>query len=85
MTTSFDDEQNQYLELHIELRKGEKESKELINRVTKEVVAWLRQHNAEFRELSDHLKERARPRVHLWPAEHPAHFKPGGKQKWIHK
>lgn len=85
MTTSFDEEQNQYLEIHIELKKDRKESAELTDIIAKEVFEYLRQHNSEFRELSNHLKERARPKINLWPTEHPTHFKPGGKQKWIQK
>lgn len=85
MATMFDNKQNQYLELHIELKKDKKESRELTDIVTEEVFEYLRQINSEFRELSNHLKERARPKIKLWPAEHPAHFKPGTKQKWIHK
>lgn len=85
MATTFDEQQNQYLEIHIEMKKGKEESKELMDILTGEVFEFLRKHNAEFRELSDHLKERARPRVKLWPAEHPTYFKVGGKQKWIQK
>lgn len=85
MMTAFDDAQNQYLELHIEMKKGKKESKKLADILTEEIFKFLRENNSEFRELSNHLKDRARPRINLWPAEHPTHFKPGTKQKWIRK
>ena len=85
MSTSFDKEQNQYLELHIELKKDKQESKELIDILGREVFEYLREVNSEFRELSNHLKERAMPRITLWPAEHPTYFKPGTKQRWIQK
>ena len=85
MMTAFDDVQNQYLEIHIEMKKGKKESKKLADILTEEIFKFLRENNSEFRELSNHLKERARPKISLWPAEHPTHFKPGTKQKWIHK
>ncbi|KKU76463.1 MAG: hypothetical protein UY00_C0010G0007 [Candidatus Wolfebacteria bacterium GW2011_GWA1_47_6] len=85
MATSFDEEQNQYLEIHIELKKDKEESAELSDSIAGEVFEYLRQHNSEFRELSNHLKERAKPKINLWPAEHPTHFKTGTKQKWIQK
>jgi len=85
MMTAFDDAQNQYLEIHIEMKKGKKESKKLADILTEEVFKFLRENNSEFRELSNYLKERARPKISLWPAEHPTHFKPGTKQKWIRK
>lgn len=85
MMTAFDDAQNQYLEIHIEMKKGKKESKKLTDILTEEIFEFLRKNNAEFKELSNHLKDRARPRINLWPAEHPTHFKPGAKQKWTYK
>lgn len=85
MLTSFDKEQNQYLEIHIEMKKEKGESRELIDTLTEEIFEFLRQNNSEFRELSNHLKERARPKISVWPKEHPTYFKPGGKQKWIQK
>ena len=85
MITSFDDAQNQHLEIHIELKKGKEDSGELTGILADEIFEFLRQHNSEFKELSNHLKERARPKINLWPAEHPTHFKPGAKQKWIQK
>jgi phenylacetate-CoA ligase len=96
MATKFDDEQNQYLEINVELKKGVamkengdilcKDGEEnLIEAVTKEITEFLKSKNSEFNELSKNLKERAIPRVVLWPAEHPTHFKPGTKQQWIQK
>ncbi|EKD23862.1 MAG: hypothetical protein ACD_81C00165G0013 [uncultured bacterium] len=96
MATSFDGEQNQYLEINIELKKGitvdkngavvcKEGEEDLMQTVTKEITEFLKAKNAEFNELSKNLKERATPKIVLWPAEHPTHFKPGTKQKWIQK
>jgi phenylacetate-CoA ligase len=94
MTTAFDKEQNQYLEINVELKKGvismengkyicKGGEEDLAEVVTKEIAEFLKDKNSEFRHLSAHLGERAIPKIVLWPTEHPTHFKPGGKQKWI--
>lgn len=96
MATKFDDEQNQYLEINVELKKGieldkngdttcEDGEEDLMETVAKEVTEFLKIKNSEYNELSKNLKERAVPRIVLWPAEHPTHFKPGTKQQWIQK
>lgn len=85
MLTKFDDAQNQYLEIHVELKKNKVEKADLREIVTKEITRFLKDRNSEFKHLSAHLGDRAVPKVVLWPKEHPTHFKPGGKQKWIQK
>lgn len=85
MVTKVDDAQNQYLEIHVELKKDKEERADLREIVIKEIARSLKDKNSEFRHLATHLGERALPRVVLWPKEHPDYFKPGGKQKWIQK
>jgi len=86
MMTKFDKKQNQFLEINLELKKD-------INSVPapakksllKRVVRNLRQKSSEFRELSDHLKSKANPRLVFWSHESPDFFKAGVKQKWVKK
>ena len=85
MITKFDEKQNQYLEINIELRQGGRNNRALEKLAQETIVDTLRAKSSEFRELSDHLKERAVPRVLFWSAEDPLHFKPGAKQKWVKK
>ena len=47
--------------------------------------AVLNEKNAEYHYLSSNLKDRVLPRIVLWPYEHPEHFRPGAKQRWVKK
>lgn len=85
LITRFDRRQNQYLEINLELRKRRKMNKKIEHILSSQIVANLRLKNSEFRELSNYLKDRAIPKLVFWPAEHPEHFKPGIKQKWVKK
>ena len=58
---------------------------ELKKYATRLIVHNLRMKNSEFRELHDYLKDRALPRLAFWSSEHPLHFKPGIKQRWVKK
>ncbi len=85
MSTKFDRQNNQYLEIHLEMKKGKKHSEKLKKQVMDFIVLNLRNKISEFRELHDYLKDRALPKLNFWPAEHPTHFKSGIKQKWVKK
>lgn len=83
--TKFDRRQNQYLEINLELKKGKTAGDAFKKLALAKIMEVLRQKNSEFRELSDHLKNRALPKLVFWPAEHLLYFKPGIKQKWVKK
>ncbi|MBI2514755.1 phenylacetate--CoA ligase family protein [Candidatus Wolfebacteria bacterium] len=83
--TKFDRRNNQYLEINLELRRGKESSQRLKEVALRKIIAELRSKSSEFRELSDYLVKRAWPKLIFWPAEHPLHFKPGVKQKWVKK
>lgn len=85
METKFDKKQDQFLEINLELRKGEKTTGALKKNTEKMIFNELRAKSSEFKELSDFLGKRARPKLVFWPAEHPTYFKPGVKQKWTKK
>jgi phenylacetate-CoA ligase len=85
MTTKFDDKQDQYLELNLELKKNKKVGVAEKKEILQNIYEYLRSKNSEFRELSNYLKHRAHPKLVFWPAEHPLHFVSGIKQKWVKK
>jgi phenylacetate-CoA ligase len=83
MLTTFDANHDQYLEIHLELRKNKKITRTTKERTLDMIVRGLRQQISEFRELHTHLKDRALPKLHFWAYGHPTYFKSGGKQKWV--
>ena len=85
LITKFDRRQNQYLEINLELRKHRKIPKKVEKVLLSQIVANLRLKNSEYRELHTFIKDRVLPKLVFWPAEHPLHFKPGIKQKWVKK
>ena len=85
MLTKYNRMQDQYLEINLELRKGKKASAQFKHQALAKIVTHLRLKNSEFCELSNQLKDRVFPRLIFWPAEHPLHFRPGVKQKWVKK
>lgn len=85
MGTERDKDENEYLDMHVELRRRVKASDKIRHQITEALVEGLQKQNAEYRYLAERVKERVRPQVVLWPHEHHEHFRPGGKQKWIKK
>jgi phenylacetate-CoA ligase len=85
MITRYDKNQNQYLEINVELKAGEKGSGKLKNDVQKAIIIWLLRENSEFWKTYNEIGPRIYPRIVFWPYEDPMYFKPGGKQKWVIK
>lgn len=85
MSTQFDNNQNQCLEIHIEKNRNCKPAGKLEIMLLEKIVEALKNKNSEYRELHSHLKNRAHPKIKLWDYESAPHFKPGGKQKWVIK
>jgi phenylacetate-CoA ligase len=85
MATTRDERQDEYLEVDVELKAGVKESEKLRRQVRDAVDAGLKRQNAEYHYLADSLHGRVTPRIVLWPHEHPEHFRPGAKQRWVKK
>ena len=83
LSTKFDANQDQYLEINIELRNDKIINDQFKKALTDLIVSTLCIKSSEFNELNNHLKERAAPKLVFWPFEHPEHFKPGIKQKWV--
>jgi phenylacetate-CoA ligase len=85
LITRFDRNQNQYLEVNLECKKGKKINPRIKHITLAQITSNLRLKNSEFRELYNSLGNRVLPRLVFWPSEHPLYFKPGIKQKWVKK
>jgi phenylacetate-CoA ligase len=88
LETRFDSKQNQYLLIHLEMRKSNNNKippPSIRRAIVNAIIEQLELKNSEYRELHKFLGKRALPRLQFWPAEDPKYFKPGIKQKWIKK
>lgn len=85
MVTQCDEKQNQFLEINTELRPGANLSENIKDIVHKLVLESLLEKNAEYRNNHTMMPDKVMPKLVFWEYEHPLHFKPGAKQKWIKK
>lgn len=85
LVTKFDENQDQYLEVNIELRPGKGTDLHIAGHLQATIVQNLREKNSEFHELYDFIGTRAEPRLVFWPYEEAPYFKPGTKQSWVVK
>lgn len=87
LETRFDNRQNQYLLIHLEVRKSRNGTiPEIIKKAAlNAIVEQTELRNSEYRELRRFLGKRALPHLQFWPAEDPKYFKLGIKQKWATK
>lgn len=85
LTTVFDKNQDQCLEVNLELQRNREISKIMRNQLLKQIIKNLREKNSEFRELSNYLRHRVDPKLVFWSCEDPQYFKVGIKQRWVKK
>lgn len=88
LETQFDNKQNQYLLIHLEMRKSNNNRippPSIRRAIVHAIVEQLERKNSEYRELHRFLGKRALPRLQFWPAEDPKYFKLGIKQKWVRR
>ncbi|MBI2034072.1 MAG: phenylacetate--CoA ligase family protein [Candidatus Liptonbacteria bacterium] len=85
MLTKFDKKQNQFLEIHIELKPRARSDKKLKMLTRELIVSNLLEKNAEYRSNHSSMPHKVLPEIIFWRYEHPLHFKPGTKQKWVKK
>jgi len=83
MTTKYDEDNNQYLEVNIELKKNIRVSELAKRKAVHTLISHLMHSSSEYRELLHQLKDRAHPRVVFWTSEDSLYFQPGIKQKWV--
>jgi len=83
LATRYDDDKNQFLEINVELKKNITITDTTKKKAVHILIRHLQHASSEYRELVDHLKDRAYPRIKFWQAEDPLYFQPGIKQKWV--
>lgn len=83
LEAEFDEEQNQYLRVHVELQGSEALPAGLTKILIKHIVKQIETKNAEYRELVKHVGVRAHPKITFWPRGDEKYFKQGIKQKWV--
>ncbi len=87
MRAPYDDKQNQFLEINVELKFGITPAPPLEEQIHQSVLKTLHEENSEWRDFyaDPGIRHKVVPRLVLWQYQHPEHFKPGGKQKWTKK
>jgi phenylacetate-CoA ligase len=84
LETVHDEEHNEHLQIHIELKSDKQVDDEFSKKVCEEIVKALLSKNAEYADMAG-KRSGHRPNLTFWPYEHPEYFKKGGKQKWVKK
>lgn len=80
-----DKNQDEYLEINVELARGETASEQVAQEISMSVLGSLTAKSAEYKNNTDVLAGKVQPRIVLWPYEDPTYFGAGGKQKWVIK
>ncbi|KKW20167.1 MAG: phenylacetate-CoA ligase, partial [Parcubacteria group bacterium GW2011_GWA2_51_10] len=83
MFTRTDEKHNEYLEINVELQPRARATDQLKQAATDAIVEGLAERNAEHKNNMKALGDRVTPRVVFWPHNHPEHFSPGAKHKWV--
>ncbi|MEK7584994.1 MAG: hypothetical protein AAB455_00525 [Patescibacteria group bacterium] len=83
MLTRYDDDQNQFLEINVELKPGIKAKKSLEKLCCDTIVKNLLNKNAEYKNNHNSLADEVTPRIIFWPYGNDTYFKSGVKQKWV--
>lgn len=82
MAIEYDERQNPYLLLRVELARNIKATEGLKRKVKLAVITGLKKVNSEYNRLFDSIGDRAYPVVELVQNADVNYFKPGAKQKW---
>lgn len=85
MVVEYDEENEQRLMIHLELKAAVKSSPELVKKAQEMVIRALVKDNPIYKMNYETIGQRAAPIMVLWPYEDPTHFRVGGKQKWVKK
>lgn len=85
MATRYDQKQNQYLEINVELQKSIEPDPKIAKKLLNPVIQSLQSKSSEFREISKSYKPEKLVTIHLWPHGDNQYFSPGTKQKWVEK
>lgn len=85
LDSSFSEEQNPKLIVHVELKKNIDPSSKLSREIKEIIHNQLFKTNSEYRETINYFGNMAHVSVALWKNGSQEYFKPGIKQKWIKK
>jgi len=85
MVTQTDRNHDQYLEVHVELRGGVTPPARFVELCRAAILNRLIARSTEYHNNYKAMPQKVTPRVVLWEYEHPLHFKPGIKQRWVKK
>src|SRR3989344_971003 len=83
MLVKNDRKQNQYLEINIETKIGQKITKDAQKTAHRRIIEAMGSKISGPGGHPDFLGETGVVQLVFWPAEHPLYFKSGAKQKWI--
>lgn len=83
MQVSYDDKQDQYLQINVEMKSGLEGTKLIEREIEGCVLKNLISKSSEYRNNYGSLGEKVVPRIVFLPYEHPDYFRPGSKQKWV--
>lgn len=83
MAVDFDDDQNPYFHLAVELAPGIQPDARLRDEIQRVVVEGLREINREYHDMESVVRERVWPRVEIVEYNSSANFRIGTKQKWV--
>jgi phenylacetate-CoA ligase len=85
MQKLLDKTMDELLQVNIELSPNAKANKQLECEIQECLTNTLLKVNLEYADVSRHLEKDVRPRVVLWPYQHPQYFKPGLKPRFIYR
>ena len=86
MLTSYDEKNNQYVEINLELKPGTQTNKKFQKISVELITATLLKESSEYREVYRMLgAQRTKPKLVFWSYNHEKFFRSGTKQKWIQK
>jgi phenylacetate-coenzyme A ligase PaaK-like adenylate-forming protein len=85
MEVATDDKMRSRLIIHAELKDGVEASELPAEPLEDAITGKLCQDNSEYASNYATYGDEIRPKVKLWPYEHPLHFSGKGKQKWVKK
>lgn len=85
MHTEYDQSGRQVLTTNVEVKHGVERSSDLASKLQAIIHDKLVKESSEYKETFQQVGEVVKPAIELWDYEHPLHFKPGSKQKWVKK
>ncbi len=83
MKKLYDNNNNSYLKIDIELMENIKIDNEIKNTIQEIIIKNLRETNFEFNKLFESMGEKVIPKIEFWDYNSSDYFSRSGKQSWI--